>query len=162
MQQEIKELNGSIYNGKELFLDKETQEFRSMIIRAEEDLIYALILIERFFSYSNKHFTNQKNERIRKMILDKKEDYGYIPKSTTINADKIIVNNEMKKIFYEMLKLELTERQFECIVLHYKDNMTQEEIAEKLGINQSNVSNYISNALTKIRNNKNYLMYYRQ
>ena len=45
----------------------------------------------------------------------------------------------------------LTARQREVVVMYFWDNMTQQEIAEELGITQQAVSLYIDYSLKKLR-----------
>jgi len=47
-------------------------------------------------------------------------------------------------------KARLTDRQMEAIFLHYEKDLTQEEVAQRMGISQQAVSKHIDNAIAKI------------
>lgn len=64
------------------------------------------------------------------------------------NAE-ILADEELRKLYAAMSKL--TERQTEVIQLYFYKGMSQEEIAEELGIGQRAVSYSLTGALKKIR-----------
>ena len=57
----------------------------------------------------------------------------------------------LKKEAAEERRQALSEKQREAYVLYYEENYSQEEIAEKMGIAQQNVSKYLGNAIKKIK-----------
>lgn len=66
------------------------------------------------------------------------------------NAE-ILADEELRKLYAAIS--ELTERQTEVIQLYFYKGMSQEEIAEELGIGQRAVSYSLTGALKKIRKN---------
>ena len=64
---------------------------------------------------------------------------------------EMLADKELQKLYAAMSKL--TERQMEVVQLHFYKGMTQEEIAEELGIGQRAVSYSLTGALKKIRKN---------
>jgi RNA polymerase sigma factor (sigma-70 family) len=133
------------------------KNFRTIVYKAENDLIDTIKEFESYLSYEKRYYLNQDNERFKKMILDKNDEFGYVPIQKNDNdLEKIIIDKEMKKILYEMLKLELTGQQFKCIELYYSKNLTQEETAEELNIDRTTVAFHLKDAIGKIKNNKFY------
>lgn len=63
----------------------------------------------------------------------------------------VLADKELKRLYAAMSKL--TERQSEIIQLYYYKGMSQEEVAEELGISQRAVSYSLKGALKKIRKN---------
>lgn len=64
------------------------------------------------------------------------------------NAE-ILADEELRKLYAAMSKL--TERQTEVLQLYFYKGMTQQEIAEKLGMRQQSVNDCLKGALKKIR-----------
>ena len=62
----------------------------------------------------------------------------------------------MKEALYLALD-ELTDRQMECIEMYFWGEMTQQEIADDLGIGQSRVAQHISAGIKKLRGSKKFV-----
>ncbi len=80
--------------------------------------------------------------------MDLIEQYYYSP---VIGSDSCDDFNRAKRtafalILPKIMEGELTDRQRECIKMKYIRNMTQSEIADKLGISQPSVSRHIVSA----------------
>ena len=63
----------------------------------------------------------------------------------------IILIKELRRLYAAMSKL--TERQMEVVQLYFYKGMTQQEIAEEIGIGRRSVGNCLEGALKKIRKN---------
>ena len=57
----------------------------------------------------------------------------------------------LKRILHKAIQSELTERQRECVLMYYFQNMQMKEIAENFGLSPSTVSRHISAAQKKLR-----------
>lgn len=57
-----------------------------------------------------------------------------------------------KQIMYEALVHELTDRQRECVILYYIDNMKMKDIADKLEITPSTVTRHIKSGIKRLQN----------
>lgn len=68
-------------------------------------------------------------------------------KGSSNRADR----ERMKKILYRAIRHELTERQRECLLMHYINGMKMKDIAREKGLALSTVSRHISAAERKLR-----------
>ena len=66
----------------------------------------------------------------------------------------------MKKILYRAIRHELTDRQRECLMLHYIEGMMIKDIAVRLGLSKSTVSRHVSAAERKLRKVASYYSNY--
>jgi RNA polymerase sigma factor (sigma-70 family) len=66
------------------------------------------------------------------------------------NAE-MLADRELRRLYAAMSKL--TERQMEVVQLYFYKGMTQQEIAEEIGIGRRSVGNCLEGALKKIRKN---------
>ena len=66
------------------------------------------------------------------------------------NAE-MLADKELRRLYAAMSKL--TERQMEVVQLYFYKGMTQQEIAEEIGIGRRSVGNCLEGALKKIRKN---------
>ena len=64
----------------------------------------------------------------------------------------------LKGVAAQMLAAELTERQRTVLLLLYGERLTQREIAKKLGIRETAVSNLKKRALLKLRRLAKYIV----
>lgn len=64
---------------------------------------------------------------------------------------EMLADKELQKLYAAMSKL--TERQMEVVQLYFYKGMTQQEIAEEIGIGRRSVGNCLEGALKKIRKN---------
>ena len=70
-----------------------------------------------------------------------------------LDADnaEMLADRELRRLYAAMSKL--TERQMEVVQLYFYKGMTQQEIAEEIGIGRRSVGNCLEGALKKIRKN---------
>ena len=64
---------------------------------------------------------------------------------------EMLADKELQKLYAAMSKL--TERQMEVVQLYFYKGMTQQEIAEELGIRQQSVDRIMKQAVKKLRKN---------
>ena len=57
----------------------------------------------------------------------------------------------MKRILSRAIRRELTERQRQCLVMHYLDGMKMQDVARALCLSKSTVSRHIACATSKLR-----------
>ncbi len=57
----------------------------------------------------------------------------------------------MKRILLRAVRHELTDRQRDCLTLHYLEGMKMKDIAKAMGLSKSTVSRHISAAELKLR-----------
>ena len=92
-----------------------------------------------------------KTEKIH--ITDKNIDkvsYDFFQRSSNLGGNN--KKREMlKRILHKAIQSELTERQRECVLMYYFQNMKMKEIAESFGLSPSTVSRHISAAQKKLR-----------
>ena len=84
------------------------------------------------------------NEILMDMDIVPQEDLFEISKSTNANKKR-------NEIIRRILAGELTERQRQCLKLHFGDGMTLDEIGSIMNIKKSTVSKHIKLGKLKIR-----------
>lgn len=57
----------------------------------------------------------------------------------------------MKQILFRAIKLELTERQRDCIIMYYVKRMNMNDIASALGLTKSTVSRHIKSGMSRLK-----------
>jgi len=57
----------------------------------------------------------------------------------------------MKRLLYRAIEHELTQRQRDCLTLHYLEGIKMKDIALMMGLSKSTVSRHISSAERKLR-----------
>lgn len=62
----------------------------------------------------------------------------------------------MKRLLYRAIRHELTDRQRDCLTLHYLEKMKVKDIAAQLGLSKSTVSRHITAAERKLRHVADY------
>lgn len=94
---------------------------------------------------------------MRGITMDLIEMYYYSPAA---DAAGITFSEAKRKAFAhtlpKIMENELTERQRVCIRLKYVNNLTQKEIAKKLGISQPSVSRHIVSAKSIVNDRLKY------
>lgn len=148
MRKEIKELQSQGY-----ILDKETIDWRKMILDSEKELIENIMSIERYLPYQYRKFQKQFNDRYVNRIQDNRVKKGYTnEKLIKGNISEIIVDKYFQKQFKDLIHSELSEQEYKCIEMYFgKEKRTQQQIADELGITKQAVSKYIKKARQKIK-----------
>ena len=66
-------------------------------------------------------------------------------------SDNSAERERMKQILHRAIKLELTERQRDCIIMYYIKRMNMNDIATALGLTKSTVSRHIKSGISKLK-----------
>lgn len=66
-------------------------------------------------------------------------------------SDNSAERERMKRILHRAIKLELTERQRDCIIMYYIKRMNMNDIASALGLTKSTVSRHIKSGISKLK-----------
>ena len=95
----------------------------------------------------------------KELILDKFTESlaGFLKYKESTQSTNEIEHRKLLKIMSKIISSELTDRQKECLVMHYYNNLNICQIAAKLNIDKSTVSRHVSRAKCKI---KRILSYY--
>jgi RNA polymerase sigma factor (sigma-70 family) len=129
-------------------LSIQEKNHRNIVYETEDGIMATLKEIEFHLSqekriYSNKHENN-------KIIINGQVEFGYIP-LTRKNIGEIISNKSYREELYKILKEELSPQQFKVISLYYGASMTQEVVAQELGIDRATIAHYLEDAYDKIK-----------
>ena len=101
-------------------------------------------------AYINQDYVG-KDREISYVGGDRELDYLRMNKSALKNHKCVVNDIELGEEELEVLEnLNLTDRQIECVVMYYINEMTEEEIAEELGIHHTTVSQHIEYAKKKL------------
>ena len=100
-----------------------------------------MVKISKFNEFADNIFSI--NHRQKLLSTDNSEEY---------NRKIYIINN--------IIKNELTEKQRQCLIMYYKQNMNTIEISKKLKICPSTVWRHITKAKNKIKNISRYWIVY--
>ena len=73
-----------------------------------------------------------------------------VPDSTDKGAREVMAAKEERSAVHEAI-LDLPVEQREVVLLHFTEELTQEQIAERLGVHQTTVSRQIQRALKSLR-----------
>jgi RNA polymerase sigma factor (sigma-70 family) len=73
--------------------------------------------------------------------------FSLYQKKGTNNRDR----QQMMKILYRAMQLELTDRQRDCITMYFLNGMKMKDIAADLGLSRSTVTRHIQAATRKLR-----------
>lgn len=79
----------------------------------------------------------------------------------TPEKDNALVSPEVLALYDALNNAKLTKRQREAIDLTFFGGMTQEDAARVMGINKSNVNEYLRNSYEKIRKHRNFCAFSR-
>lgn len=85
------------------------------------------------------------------LSLDRFTDELYALRQYNMRGDNLGDIGRMKSFMSKALKVELTERQRQCLTAYYFGGEKMKDIAEDLGISTSAVSRHIKRALTRLR-----------
>lgn len=85
------------------------------------------------------------------LSLDSFEDERYAANLQYSNNSNSKDVDEMKRLLSKAMYVNLTNRQRECITMHYLQNMRLIDIAHELNLDKSTVSRHISNGIKKLK-----------
>lgn len=125
-----------------------------------EGLGESIKMIEMYLDFEDREFLQKEYDRVKKLIYNQHSYEGRIEIDGLYGIKvedilKSICETEFEEEMAELLDEILTVRQKQVVEMYYFEGMTQEEVAEKLGIAQKNVSINLENSLEKLKNSIN-------
>lgn len=125
-----------------------------------EGLGESIKMIEMYLDFEDREFLQKEYERVKKLIYNQHSYEGRVELNGLYGIKvedilKSICETEFEEEMAELLDEILTVRQKQVVEMYYFEGMTQEEVAEKLGIAQKNVSINLENSLEKLKNSIN-------
>ncbi len=125
-----------------------------------EGLGESIKMIEMYLDFEDREFLQKEYDRVKKLIYNQHSYEGRIEIDGLYGIRvedilKTICETEFEEEMAELLDEILTVRQKQVVEMYYFEGMTQEEVAEKLGIAQKNVSINLENSLEKLKNSIN-------
>ena len=113
--------------------------------------------IEMYLKFEDRELLHKDYEKTKRLILNPGSYEGLTPLDDAYgeimpDSTDIVCDVEMQEEIMELLDKVLTERQREVIKMYFWEGMTQNEIANKLNIQQNTVSQIITNSLENLRN----------
>jgi len=156
-----KDLEKENYENAKYIVNKNIVDIRILnsIIR---DLEWTIIEIESYLPYDKREFLHKQNKNYSNAILEVRSNEGFNPDGMikfppSIDVEKLIENEELQKILFDVMKLLCSEMQIKCIYMFYWDNMKQREIADELKISQQAVAKNLQKGIQKMQNHLKYL-----
>jgi len=139
-------------------VDKDKQQHRRIVYDARDEMLETIILLERYLKPKKRYYTMLQELKLKRLTYNKKSDIGFTPINQYIkDVDEIVENRVLAGEMLAMMKALLTNKQYTCTYMYFWGGMTQQEIADKLGINQQNVAKYIQNSINKFRTSEYFL-----
>jgi len=125
--------------------------------RIANELKEVMKKIEMYLKFEDRELLYKDYEKTKRLILNPGSYEGLIPLDDAYgeimpDSTDIVCDVEMQEEIMELLDKVLTERQREVIKMYFWEGMTQNEIANKLNIQQNTVSQIITNSLENLRN----------
>lgn len=132
--------------------------WNKMIRELEEDMKD----IEMYLDFDDRYYLHKEYNDVKSMIYNQNSYEGEVPLETLYGESSpdttdVVHYKELQEEIQELLNEVLTERQRQVIYMYFWDNLTQEEIGKRLGIDKSNVNRAIQNSLELL---KKYIDYY--
>lgn len=87
----------------------------------------------------------------RMLSLDRFTDELYVLRQYNMHGDNRRDIERMRAFMAKALRVELTDRQRQCLTAYYFGGEKMKDIAEDLGISTSAVSRHIKRALVRLR-----------
>lgn len=131
-----------------------------------EGLGESIKMIEMYLDFEDREFLQKEYERVKKLIYNQHSYEGRVELNGLYGIRvedilKTICETEFEEEMAELLDEILTVRQKQVVEMYYFEGMTQEEVADILGIAQQNVQLYLQNSLEKLKNTINYGEFYK-
>lgn len=126
------------------------------------DITNTIMEIEMHLPYDMREFLHKRNDAYSKSVLEIRNNEGFNPDGaikfpSEINVEKLIENEELQKILFDVMKLLCNDVQIKCVYDFFWENMKQCEIAEELDISQQAVAKNIRKSIEKMQNHLKYL-----
>lgn len=155
LNREIREKYEEPYSRKDFNENKKDITLWNSMIR---DLEESMKMIEMYLDYDDRYYLHKEYDEIKNRIYNKKSYEGEVPLETlygefTPDNTEIIYEKELQGQIEELLDEVLTERQKQIIKMYFWDEISQGEIASRLGVNQSTIARNIQKTIKVLRNN---------
>ncbi len=126
-----------------------------------EGLGESIKMIEMYLDFEDREFLQKEYERVKKLIYNQHSYEGRVELNGLYGIRvedilKTICETEFEEEMAELLDEILTVRQKQVVEMYYFEGMTQEEVADILGIDRVTVTQYLQNSLEKLRNSIKY------
>lgn len=126
--------------------------WNSMINELEENIKG----IEQYLDYDDRYYLHKECDDVRSAIYNQNSYEGLVPLETMYGASipdttDIICDVELQEEIVELLNEVLTERQRQAVEMYFWNEMTQDQIARKLGVSQPAVVQIIQNSIILLR-----------
>jgi len=120
------------------------------------DLEDGLKGIEQYLDYEDRYYLHKECDDMRSAIYNQNSYEGLVPLETMYGASipdttDIVCDVELQEEIVDLLDEVLTERQRQVVEMYFWDEMTMEQISRKMGLDKSNVSRNLQNALDLLR-----------
>lgn len=126
-----------------------------------EGLGESIKMIEMYLDFEDREFLQKEYDRVKKLIYNQHSYEGRVELNGLYEVKvedilKSICETEFEEEMVELLDEILTVRQKQVVEMYYFDGMTQEEVANILGITQQAIFDILQNSIEKLKNSMNY------
>ena len=126
-----------------------------------EGLGESIKMIEMYLDFEDREFLQKEYERVKKLIYNQHSYEGRVELNGLYGIRvedilKTICETEFEEEMAELLDEILTVRQKQVVEMYYFEGMTQEEVANILGITQQAIFDILQNSIEKLKNSMNY------
>ncbi len=126
--------------------------WNSMIRDLEEDMK----MMEMYLDFEDRHYLHKEYNDTKSMIYNQNSYEGMVPLEEIFgesipDTTDIVCCVELQEEMCELLDDVLTERQRQVVDLYFWEEMTQEEIGEKLRVDKSTINRIIAKSLEMLR-----------
>jgi len=126
-----------------------------------EGLGESIKMIEMYLDFEDREFLQKEYDRVKKLIYNQHSYEGRIEIDGLYGIRvedilKTICETEFEEEMAELLDEILTVRQKQVVEMYYFEGMTQEEVANILGITQQAIFDILQNSIEKLKNSMNY------
>ncbi len=126
-----------------------------------EGLGESIKMIEMYLDFEDREFLQKEYERVKKLIYNQHSYEGRVELNGLYGIRvedilKTICETEFEEEMAELLDKILTVRQKQVVEMYYFEGMTQEEVANILGITQQAIFDILQNSIEKLKNSMNY------
>lgn len=158
---ENKKLENEKNENKKYYVNKNIIDTR-IINSTIRDLEWNIMEIEGHLPYDKREFLHKYNDRYSESILETRCNEGFNPDGmidfpANVNVEKLIENEELQGILFNVMKLLCSDIQIRCVYMFYWESMRQREIADELKISQQAVGKMLQRSVQKMQNHLKYL-----
>jgi len=122
-----------------------------------EGLGESIKMIEMYLDFEDREFLQKEYERVKKLIYNQHSYEGRVELNGLYGIRvedilKTICETEFEEEMAELLDEILTVRQKQAVEMYYFDGMTQEEVADILGMTQRGIGKMLEISLEMLKN----------